>query len=201
MTTTTILSTLSASRDIICMILSNLFFFRLGIYLCDKLFIIRAKIAHKLGVKNLTSRLLFATIFTLSCSIFQTVILEILQITGQEFRLWSWKFCLVLLISFLIIVLPLYQISLLISDVLSNVKYPIAWKVYIPVLLALYAIYLYVFWWLTNPFPLTKEQELVNEGQQHIIQEQLSNTTDDFIATMQDSCMCTTFKLLLTIIH
>jgi hypothetical protein len=165
--------------DAVWLLVSNLLFFRLGIFFCDKLFVIRPKIAHKLGAKNLLSRFLFALIFNLSCTIFQVVILEILQfdwVQSREFGLWIWKLYLCILVIFLIVLLPFYQIALFVSDVVSGLfsssqRYMASdsisilvcsWRIYLPCILGIYALYLFMFWRLTS-FSLTKP-EITNDA-------------------------------------
>jgi hypothetical protein len=68
--------------DTAILFVSFLIFFRLGVYLCEKLFLRPGRI---MTTVNILSRLIFAYIFALSLCIFEMVILEVLGVLDSGY--------------------------------------------------------------------------------------------------------------------
>ncbi|EGG18850.1 Putative G-protein coupled receptor [Cavenderia fasciculata] len=102
-------------------------------------------------VKNLTVQLSFSTMFALSCTMFELIIFEIMDIMDRDWRYMCWKFDLFVMLVDLIIILPYYQFYLYFSS-----KGFGRTRNYISSLICL-GFYLLIFWWLGNPFPILKE--------------------------------------------
>lgn len=64
--------------------------------------------------KNRVVLTLFAATFCLSATLFELIIFEILDIMERRLRWFLWKLSLVSMLTFLIVVLPVYQIRLLV---------------------------------------------------------------------------------------
>ncbi len=72
------------------------------------------KIAGNYGVRDRRVLTLFAATFSLSATLFELIIFEIVDVLNRTLRWFMWKTTLVLMLSLLIVILPLYQIRLLI---------------------------------------------------------------------------------------
>jgi hypothetical protein len=102
---------------------------------------------------------LFSITFTLSCTLFELIIFEIMDIFQRSARLYYWRTTLVVILADIILVLPFYQIYLLVSMRSSlfgqrltvsshgdTGKWLLTWFIF--------SIYAYGFWKLGEQFPL-----------------------------------------------
>jgi hypothetical protein len=76
-------------------------------------FFFRSKLFKYYEVKRSLVQILFAITFTLSCSMFELIIFEILDVLERGSRWFNWKLDLYLMLFLLIFVLPFYQFYLL----------------------------------------------------------------------------------------
>lgn len=76
--------------------------------------LILRKVAHEYRVKNPLVLLLFATTLSLSLTLFELIIFEILDILTRTTRWLLWKCTLVTMLAMVIIVLPMYQIRMIV---------------------------------------------------------------------------------------
>lgn len=72
------------------------------------------KISSEYKVKNRIVLGLFAATFSLSCTLFELIIFEILDILNRSVRWLLWKLSIVGMLSMLIVILPVYQIRMLV---------------------------------------------------------------------------------------
>jgi len=76
----------------------------------------RAKLFKDYEVKRILVQALFAFTFTLSCSMFELIIFEILDVLDRSTRLLNWKIDLYLMLVQLVLVLPFYQFYLILDS-------------------------------------------------------------------------------------
>lgn len=120
---------------------SHSFFFLLSWVFFTRLFEdyeVRAKIV----------RSLFSAIFSISCSMFELIIFEILDILDRNSRWWCWKIDLYGMMALLIVIIPLYMLHLLVSNHRVMRSRPSLFTI------ALFGVYLYVFYKIGAPFPI-----------------------------------------------
>ena len=102
-------------------------------------------------IHYLSIQLIFATIFTLSCTLLELIIFEILGILQQNSRYFHWNLHLYLMLFLLIILVPLYLCNFICQNFL--------FKGYSGTLtrlgsILLWVCFLYGFWKLGDPFPI-----------------------------------------------
>eukprot|EP01104_Vermistella_antarctica_P006053 TRINITY_DN1678_c0_g1_i1.p1 TRINITY_DN1678_c0_g1~~TRINITY_DN1678_c0_g1_i1.p1 ORF type:complete len:466 (+),score=118.22 TRINITY_DN1678_c0_g1_i1:433-1830(+) len=112
----------------------------------------RRKLFKDYEVKRNEVQLLFSGVFTLSCSMFELIIFEILDVLDRDSRRFNWKITLFLMLFVLIFVLPYYQFYLLGTAYGLNKR-----RANILAVIAEIA-FLYCFWKLGDPFPLQREK-------------------------------------------
>ena len=89
----------------------------------------------------------FAATFTLSCTMFELIICEILGIMDESSRRFHWHLNLYLMLFFLICLLPLYMCYLLVCSFGVRKRRKALSGV-------LWCLIFYFFWKLGNPFPM-----------------------------------------------
>jgi hypothetical protein len=104
-------------------------------------------------VKHILVQLLFSVTFTLSCTFFELIIFEILDIFDRNLRWFNWKLSLYLMVYLLILILPFYQFYLFVSQ-----KFRLDQRRTLTISSIAYLIFFYFFWKLGDPFPITKAQ-------------------------------------------
>lgn len=72
------------------------------------------KISGEYRVQSRLVLALFATTFSLSCSLFELIIFEILDILNRSMRWMLWKLSLVGMLTMVILVIPMCQIRMLV---------------------------------------------------------------------------------------
>eukprot|EP01117_Protostelium_nocturnum_P016449 TRINITY_DN6506_c0_g5_i1.p1 TRINITY_DN6506_c0_g5~~TRINITY_DN6506_c0_g5_i1.p1 ORF type:complete len:476 (-),score=102.91 TRINITY_DN6506_c0_g5_i1:1061-2488(-) len=111
----------------------------------------RAKLFRDYEVKKNTVQILFSLIFTLSCSMFELVIFEIVDITDRNLRWFNWKLDLYCMFFGLVFILPFYQFWLLFKTMgVKSMKKSLLFAGICE------AIFLFAFWKIGDPFPISK---------------------------------------------
>lgn len=113
-------------------------------------------------VHNRVVLLIFSLTFSLSCTMFELIIFEIVGFMERSSRLFHWRINLFVMLIILIFVIPFYASYKIISSVrlvqhrrLARILSVSAWLVF-----------LYVFWKLGDPFPiLSAKQDLFSSEQ------------------------------------
>lgn len=108
----------------------------------------RRKLFRDYEVRRTNVQLLFALVFTLSLSMFELIIFEILDLLDQGSRWWNWKIDLLAMLSLLIFVLPFYQFFLIFTNINFAQR-----RALISATLC-QSVFLYLFWELGNQFPI-----------------------------------------------
>ena len=101
-------------------------------------------------VRNLVVQFVFAITFSLSCTMFELIIFEILGILDPTSRLIHWKLGLYSILFTVIFLLPFY-ISFFIVKTLRFAHHR---KTVIWLSTLIWLCFLYMFWKLGNPFPI-----------------------------------------------
>lgn len=97
---------------------------------------------------------LFAATFSLSCTLFELIIFEILDLLNRRLRWVLWKLSIVGMLVMLIAVLPIYQIRLVVVGKNRD------WRHRNSLLVTLigWAIYIWAFWKVGDPFPILSKE-------------------------------------------
>ena len=72
------------------------------------------KLSGEYKVQSRTVLSLFAATFSLSCTLFELIIFEILDVLERRLRWLLWKLSIFGMLSLLIVILPMYQIRLVV---------------------------------------------------------------------------------------
>ena len=94
-------------------------------------------------------QLIFCINFTLSCTMFELIIFEIIDHMERSSRYFHWIFSLYVMLFMIIILTPFY----IFYNVLSNVhQIPAHWLS--PLCFVTWIVYIVVFWKIGDPFPI-----------------------------------------------
>lgn len=96
--------------DEVVILLSQALFFSFG------WFFFRRKLFKDYEVKNMVVQILFASIFTLSCTMFELIIFEIVNFLDKSLRAFNFKMNLYAMLLNIIFILPFYQFYLLLRN-------------------------------------------------------------------------------------
>lgn len=134
---------MSLFGDIFVVILSQVLFFAGGwIFFVKQLF-------RDYEVHHSFVQLIFSITFSLSCSMFELIIFEIIGILDPSTRFFYWKLILYIMLFIIILILPLY-IS---YCILCNVTF-IAKRYIKPMTFLIWCIFIFLFWKIGDPFPI-----------------------------------------------
>lgn len=141
------LATIAVSRerrilDVSIIVLTCLVFFVVGWVMFSHKLFRDYEVRHK-GVQ-----FLFSLTFTMSCSMFELIIFEIMGLLSLEARWYNWKFDLYMMLFLLICVLPIYMIYMLVEDFCRTRR--TRWAATVGV----FVVFLWVFYKIGSPFPM-----------------------------------------------
>ena len=98
---------------------------------------------------------IFSGSFTLSVTMFELIIFEIMDVMSKSSRMFFWKLSFYCILTLIVFVIPIYVAFLMSKQRFKNV-YPIT-------TVLLYAGYVYLFWKIGDPFPiLSKEHGILS---------------------------------------
>lgn len=100
-------------------------------------------------VHHLSVQLLFSITFSLSCTMFELIIFEILGFLDSSSRYLHWKIGLYAILFMLIVLLPFYIGYLIIS----NTRF-VQTRLVKPLALGAWLVFVYLFWKIGDPFPI-----------------------------------------------
>lgn len=100
-------------------------------------------------VHHLSVQLLFSITFSLSCTMFELIIFEILGFLDASSRYLHWKLGLYAILFMLIVLLPFYIGYLIIS----NTRF-VQTRLVKPLALGAWLVFVYLFWKIGDPFPI-----------------------------------------------
>ncbi|KAI6192285.1 hypothetical protein M3Y97_00320600 [Aphelenchoides bicaudatus] len=104
-------------------------------------------------VREKKFQFVFSVMFALSCTMFELIIFEIVDIMDYRSRFLTWKLGLHLILAILIIFLPLFFFYSLVKTIRI-----IPFKYIIPVTFVLWLIFIYFFWRLGDNFPILSQK-------------------------------------------
>lgn len=113
-------------------------------------------------VKNAAVRWLFAITWTLSCSMFELIIFEILGFMTRDMRKLNWKVDVVGLLLILLFVVPFYVFYLVL------IGFGLRRTVVLPLALVCLGLFLHLFWTIGDPFPILTQEHGVLSIEQGI---------------------------------
>jgi len=94
-------------------------------------------------------QLIFCVNFTLSCTMFELIIFEIVSFLDKNSRYFHWYFAIYCMLFMVIVLTPFYIIYFILSS--SHLVSPSLRK---PLTLITWCAYFYIFWKLGDPFPI-----------------------------------------------
>ncbi|RWS21346.1 hypothetical protein B4U80_01212, partial [Leptotrombidium deliense] len=94
-------------------------------------------------------QLLFSVTFSLSCSMFELIIFEIIGFLDTSSRYIHWKLSIYAMLFMLIVVLPFYTGYFIINNIRFVKKQLIK-----PFAIASWLLFMYMFWKIGDPFPI-----------------------------------------------
>lgn len=129
--------------DFLIVTVSQVLFFAGGwVFFMKKLF-------KDYEVHHLSVQLLFSITFSLSCTMFELIIFEILGFLDASSRYLHWKLGLYAILFMLIVLLPFYIGYLIIS----NTRF-VQTRLVKPLALGAWLVFVYLFWKIGDPFPI-----------------------------------------------
>ncbi|XP_043482866.1 Golgi pH regulator [Leptopilina heterotoma] len=94
-------------------------------------------------------QLIFSTTFSLSCTMFELIIFEIVGVLDSSSRYFHWNVGLYMLLFMVIVLIPFY----IAYFIISNVRF-VKLNFIRPLTMMVYLFYLYLFWKVGDPFPI-----------------------------------------------
>ncbi|KAK6054129.1 pH regulator A family protein [Cooperia oncophora] len=125
------------------MVVSQVLFF-----VCGWLFFMK-QLFKNYEVRNRVVQLVFSITFALSCTMFELIIFEIMDVMDLESRFASWRLCLSAILITLIVALPLYMAYTLLKSI-SFIRQ----QLLTPLTIFLWIVFIYFFWKIGDPFPI-----------------------------------------------
>jgi len=103
-------------------------------------------------------QLLFSTTFTLSCSMFELIIFEILDILSSHSRWLIWKFDIYFMLLLLVFILPYSSIYFQLSEIIDRANVNTSWINRILISGIFFCFFLWVFYKIGDPFPIVSDK-------------------------------------------
>ncbi|KAF7389188.1 hypothetical protein HZH66_010325 [Vespula vulgaris] len=94
-------------------------------------------------------QLIFSTTFSLSCTMFELIIFEIIRVLDSSSRYFHWNVGLYMLLFMVIVLIPFY----IAYFIISNIRF-VRLNWIRPLTIIVYLFYLYLFWKIGDPFPI-----------------------------------------------
>uniref|UniRef100_A0A1B6KGU9 Abscisic acid G-protein coupled receptor-like domain-containing protein n=1 Tax=Graphocephala atropunctata TaxID=36148 RepID=A0A1B6KGU9_9HEMI len=130
-------------EDTLIIIISQVFFFLGGwVFFVQKLF-------RDYEVHHRLVQLIFSVTLSLSCTLFELIIFEIVGYLDSSSRYFHWNLALYLILFMVIVILPFY----IGYFIMSNVSF-VRQKLIRPLTVIIWCVYIYIFWKLGDPFPI-----------------------------------------------
>ncbi|XP_074597032.1 Golgi pH regulator [Brevipalpus obovatus] len=129
--------------DVLIVAVSQILFFAGGfLFFAKQLF-------RDYEVRHVIVQLIFSITFSLSCSMFELIIFEIVGILDLSTRFYNWKFILYFMLFMLIIVLPLYLSYFILCNLSFLTKNGIRFMTFF-----VWSVFIFLFWKIGDPFPI-----------------------------------------------
>ncbi|CAJ0935253.1 unnamed protein product, partial [Mesorhabditis belari] len=117
-------------------------------FVCGWLFFLK-QLFRNYEVHNRNVQLLFAATFALSCTLFELIIFEIVDVLESDSRMFHWQFNLNLILVILIVVIPVYMPYCYLN---SFTQLKAGRRLFMA--FTIWAIFIYFFWKTGDPFPI-----------------------------------------------
>jgi len=127
---------------------------QVGFFIGGWIFFVR-QLGENYGVRNRIVILSFALTFALSCMLFELIIFEILVLLQPASRYLHWMIGIYCMLFLLVFLIPFYIAYLL----LNTIKIVRDFRLVLVLTLIAWCFYLYLFWKLGNPFPISNRHE------------------------------------------
>ncbi|KAF0517988.1 Golgi pH regulator [Gigaspora margarita] len=146
---------------------SQLLFFAFGwIFLVKKLFKDYESSTDRRDAQVVQA--IFSLTFSTSCALFELIIFEIVEIMHKDSRWFCWKMTLYILLFLVIILMPFYQLYLIITKIQESLRL----RYSIVIVILCWATYFYIFWRVGDFFPIEKTASAAEKN------DHLTNFTD-----------------------
>ncbi|XP_049853558.1 Golgi pH regulator A isoform X1 [Schistocerca gregaria] len=99
-------------------------------------------------------QLIFSVTFSLSCTMFELIIFEILGILDSSSRYFHWNVGLYLMLFMVIVLIPFY----IGYFILSNIRF-VRRQLIRPLTVLIWLVYIYFFWKIGDPFPILSPKQ------------------------------------------
>ncbi|RZF41019.1 hypothetical protein LSTR_LSTR002651 [Laodelphax striatellus] len=135
-------------EEVLVILVTQVFFFMGGwVFFVKQLF-------RDYEVHNRFVQLIFSVTFSLSCTLFELIIFEIIGVFESSSRYWYWNIFLYAILIMLIVIIPFY----IGYSILSNISY-VKEKLIRPLSVLVWLVYIYLFWKLGDPFPILSPKQ------------------------------------------
>ncbi|GLH11508.1 hypothetical protein R5R35_012040 [Gryllus longicercus] len=135
-------------EDTLVILITQVFFFAGGwVFFVKKLF-------RDYEVHHRLVQLIFSITFSLSCTMFELIIFEILRVLDSSSRYFHWNVGLYMMLFMVIVVIPFY----IGYFILSNIRF-VKQQVIRPLTVMIWLVYIYIFWKLGDPFPILSPKQ------------------------------------------
>ncbi|XP_067007866.2 Golgi pH regulator isoform X2 [Anabrus simplex] len=135
-------------EDTLIILITQIFFFIGGwVFFVKKLF-------RDYEVHHRLVQLIFSITFSLSCTMFELIIFEIVGVLDSSSRYFHWNVGLYMMLFMVIVVIPFY----IGYFILSNIRF-VKLQLIRPLTLLIWLVYIYIFWKLGDPFPILSPKQ------------------------------------------
>lgn len=135
-------------EDTLIILITQIFFFIGGwVFFVKKLF-------RDYEVHHRLVQLIFSITFSLSCTMFELIIFEIVSVLDASSRHLHWNVGLYSILFMLIVIIPFY----IAYFIISNVRF-VQQKLIRPLTIMIWLVYIYLFWKLGDPFPILSPKQ------------------------------------------
>lgn len=135
-------------EDTLIILITQIFFFIGGwVFFVKKLF-------RDYEVHHRLVQLIFSITFSLSCTLFELIIFEIVGVLDARSRHLHWNVGLYSILFMLIVIIPFY----IAYFIISNIRF-VQQKLIRPLTIMIWLVYIYLFWKLGDPFPILSPKQ------------------------------------------
>lgn len=135
-------------EDTLIILVTQVFFFVGGwVFFVKKLF-------RDYEVHHRLVQLIFSITFSLSCTMFELIIFEILGLLDSSSRYFHWNIGLYMMLFMVIVLIPFY----IGYFILINIQF-VKRQVIRPLTILIWLVYIYLFWKIGDPFPILSPKQ------------------------------------------
>ncbi|PSN41185.1 Golgi pH regulator [Blattella germanica] len=99
-------------------------------------------------------QLIFSVTFSLSCTMFELIIFEILGVLDSSSRYFHWNLVLYMMLFMVIVLIPFY----IGYFIVSNIRF-VKLQMIRPLTILIWLVYIYLFWKVGDPFPILSPKQ------------------------------------------